>query len=574
MSESSISPELIAIYLDDAREHLEALDHCLLALEREGFDHQTANGVLGPLHTLKGNSGMLGFSRIKEYVHKLEDVFARIIDGRLSFESGIFDVLFAGASALRDAVEMACQKGAEQRDLADQMAGLDELLSTATLAASRSPIPKGADDGAQVVSVSTQQPRKGSAAHYLVAPSNILRVDFTQLDHLLNLVGELVIYRTKLQQVGHRLAGHFEKRESAEELLAAVDQVTDVSAQLQGTVMQLRMLPIRHVFERFPRMVRDMARQQGKDIELIIEGEGTRVDKAIIDEIGEPLVHMIRNSVDHGIEPPDVRARQGKTPTGTILLAAAQESNHIVVTIMDDGRGVDANAVRRKAVECGLIKADQSLSDREALQLLFTHGFSTAERITDVSGRGVGLDVVLKAIERLNGLIEVESVPGVGSKFIIQLPLTLAIITTLLVDVADRTYAIPLSSVVETIRFGSDDVHHIQGRDALRMRDRIVPLVRLADVFGLSRNEKEGRMFAVILGRGDKQIGLIVDRLNGQQEVVIKGLDQIVTSGATAVAGATIMGDGSVVLIVDVPALFENRRLALVSDRSGKLPAA
>jgi two-component system chemotaxis sensor kinase CheA len=575
MSETPISTELIAIYLDDAREHIEALDHCLLSLERDGLDPQIASGVLGPLHTLKGNSGMLGFSRIKEYVHKLEDVFARVIDGRLVVDASIFDALFAGASALRDAVEMACQKGSEQRLLDDELSILEKLLSSSTLTSSRTPVPKGADEPAEFAPAAAQHARKGAASQYLIAPSNILRVDFTQLDQLLNLVGELIIYRTKLQQVGRKLAEHFEKRDSAEELLTAVDQLTDVSTQLQGTVMQLRMLPIRHVFERFPRMVRDMARQQGKDIELIIEGEGTRVDKAIIDEIGEPLVHMIRNSVDHGIEPPDVRMRKGKTPTGTILLAAAQESNHIVVTIMDDGRGVDADAIRRKAVERGLVRPDQALSDREALQLLFLQGFSTADNITEVSGRGVGLDVVLKAIERLNGLIEVESVPNVGSKFIIQLPLTLAIITTLLVEVADRTFAIPLASIVETIRFSSEEVHHIQGRDTLRIRDHIIPLVRLADVFGFARRgEEEKRRFAVILGRGDKQLGLIVDRLKGQQEVVIKGLDQVVASGATAVAGATIMGDGSVVLIVDVPALFENRRFTLASDRSGTLPAA
>jgi len=333
-------------------------------------------------------------------------------------------------------------------------------------------------------------------------------------------------------------------------------------------VMQIRMLPIRQVFERFPRLVRDLARQEGKQIELIIEGEGTRVDKAIIDEIGEPLVHMIRNAVDHGIESPAIRLARGKTPTGTILLSAAQESNHILITIMDDGGGIDPEAVRRRAIERGILKADQPLTEREAMQLIFAQGFSTAREVTEVSGRGVGMDVVLKAIERLNGLVEVESVPGVGTKFIIQLPLTLAIISTLLVQVGGRPFAIPLSTVVESIRFEQSEIQSIKGRDTLRLRDRVVPLLRLADILGMPRDEGPERQYAVILGRGEKQLGLVVNALLGQQEVVIKALDPVATGGAVPVAGATIMGDGSVVLIVDVPALFEGRRFALVRDRS------
>jgi two-component system chemotaxis sensor kinase CheA len=337
--------------------------------------------------------------------------------------------------------------------------------------------------------------------------------------------------------------------------------------------MEIRMLPVRHVFERFPRLVRDLARQQGKDIELILEGEGTRVDKAIIDEIGEPLVHLIRNSVDHGIEPPEQRIARGKTPTGTILLSATQESNHVIITIMDDGAGIDAERVRRKAVERGVLKGDESLSERELVQLIFSQGFSTADAVTEVSGRGVGLDVVLKSIERLSGLVEVETVPGVGTKFIIQLPLTLAIISALMIEAAGETYAVPLPSVVESLKFGGQEVHLINGRETLRIRDRIVPLVRLAALFGLSERASGDRRYVVILGRGDKRVGLVVDRLRGQQEVVIKALDPVVSGSALGVAGATILGDGRVVLILDVAALFEARRFAAVPGR-GELRAA
>jgi two-component system, chemotaxis family, sensor kinase CheA len=374
-------------------------------------------------------------------------------------------------------------------------------------------------------------------------------------------VGELIIYRTKLQELGRETAQLLAGHESARELVTSVQQVANVASQLQETIMDIRMLPIRTVFERFPRLVRDLAKSQGKEVELIIEGEGTRVDKAIIDEIGEPLVHMIRNSVDHGLESPAERTARGKTPTGTILLSAAQESNQVVITIMDDGRGIDPAHVKRVAVQRGLMRPDEVVSDREAIQLIFSEGFSTAAQVTDLSGRGVGLDVVLKSIERLNGLVEAESIPGVGTKFIIQLPLTLAIISALLVEVHGHVFAVPLASVVESVKFSRNDVVRMNGRDTLRLRERIVPVLHLASLFELPQEaEKGGESYAVILGRGDRRIGLAVDHLKGQQEIVIKALDASVSGAAFGIAGATIMGDGRVVLILDTLALFEDRR--------------
>jgi two-component system chemotaxis sensor kinase CheA len=575
VSDFQISRELLNIYLEDARAHLEALDHALLALEREGLDAEVVSGILGPLHTLKGNSGMMGFAGIKDYVHRLEDVFARIGQGTLALSRPLFDRMFAGASALRDAMEQACRERAEVRSLDGEKAVLEAILR-------QSPEPAGpvVPPPAPVASTSpivpapaapsAVQPSSASevSAEYVSARSSMVRVDFSQLDHLLNLVGELIIQRTKLNELGHALAEQLGGARETAELLSAVQQVASVSTQLQETVMDIRMLPIRHVFERFPRLVRDLARQQGKDIELILEGEGTRIDKAIIDEIGEPLVHMIRNSVDHGIEAPEVRVARGKTPTGTILLSAVQESNHVLITIMDDGGGIDASAVRRKAVDRGLLKPDETLADRELVQLIFSQGFSTAERVSELSGRGVGLDVVLKSIERLNGLVDVETVPGVGTKFIIQLPLTLAIISALLIEVSDRTYAVPLGSVVEGLKFRPDEVHRINGRDTLRIRDRIVPLVHLDAFFRLGPVPEDAARYAVILGRGDKRVGLVVNRLRGQQEVVIKALDPAVSGTEFALAGATIMGDGRVVLILDVAAFFEGRRQALAHGRS------
>jgi two-component system chemotaxis sensor kinase CheA len=560
------SQDLLNIYIEDARSHLEALDHSLLALEREGFDHEQVSAVLGPLHTLKGNSGMIGFGRIQDYVHRLEDVFVAIDEARLPLEPALFDTLFAGASALRDAVERACAEKGEVRDLLPEKAALEGLIAPApaapSLPAQKALAAKPAPQAAAGKPAPSEQ--------YVSARSSTVRVDFAQLDQLLNLVGELIIYRTKLQELAHDAAEQAGGRGSAaHQLVEALQQVQSASSQLQETVMDLRMLPVRHVFERFPRLVRDLARQQGKDVELILEGQHTRVDKAIIDEIGEPLVHMIRNAIDHGIETPQERIRRGKTPTGTILMAAAQESNQVVITMMDDGGGIDADQVRRKAIERGLVQEDQLLSDREAIQFVFAQGFSTKGAVTDLSGRGVGLDVVLKSIERLNGMVEVETVPGVGTKFIIQLPLTLAIISALLVELGERVFAIPLGSVVESLRVDAHAVHRINGRETLRLREKLIPLHSLAELFGLPQAAASQRRYAVILGRGDKRIGLVVDGLRGQQQVVIKALDPAVSGAAFAIAGATIMGDGRVVLIVDVAALFDTRRHERGALRAG-----
>jgi two-component system chemotaxis sensor kinase CheA len=370
------------------------------------------------------------------------------------------------------------------------------------------------------------------------------------------LVGELIVHRTKLTEMGRQVSAV--APDTGQELIESVRHVASVSTQLQEAIMDIRMLPIRHVFERFPRLVRDLAHGQGKQIELILEGEDTRVDKAVIDEIGEPLVHLIRNAVDHGIETPAVRAAAGKSATGTILLSAAQESNQVVITLIDDGAGIDAAEVRQRAIERGLAGADEKLSDREMVQFIFAEGFSTARTVTDVSGRGVGLDVVVQCMERLNGLIEAETIPGAGTKFILQLPLTLAIITVLMVEVGDSVYALPSGAVVESLRFRADEVSQMNGRDTLRIRDRIIPLVHLAEFFGARSRAQAEETYAVIIGRGEKRLGLTVDRLRGQQDVVIKGLDTVVSGAALGVAGATILGDGRVVLVLDVAALFES----------------
>jgi two-component system, chemotaxis family, sensor kinase CheA len=545
--EFEVSAELVGIYLEDAREHLALLDTALLRLEREGHDPEIAASLLGPLHTLKGNSGMIGFTGVKDYVHRLEEVFARARDGALLLDAAALDALLRGATALRQAVESSCASGPESRDLGPEQAALAALLAAAASAPAK---PAPAPEPARSVSAP-------DVAALAPVRSSMVRVDFAKLDHLLNLVGELIVHRTKLNELARQIADVVPG--AGPELLEAVHQVAAVSTQLQETIMDVRMLPIRHVFERFPRLVRDLARQGGKQVELVLQGEDTRVDKAVIDELGEPLVHLIRNAVDHGIEAPGVRAARGKPATGTILLSATQESSQVVITLVDDGGGIDAAGVRRRAIERGIVREDEALSDREAIQLIFTEGFSTARTVTDVSGRGVGLDVVVRSMEQLNGLIEAETIPGAGTKFTLQLPLTLAIITVLMVEVGGAVYALPSGAVVESLRYPRSEVTRINGRDTLRVRDRIVPLLHLAELFGTEAPGGE-EVYAVIVGRGEKRLGLTVDRLRGQQDVVIKALDPVVAEAVVGIAGATILGDGRVVLILDVASLFEGRR--------------
>jgi two-component system chemotaxis sensor kinase CheA len=556
----SPTDELLAIYLEDARAHLESLDQALLTLEREGPAAEAAWSALGPLHTLKGNSGMMGFASIKQYVHALEEVIGRIRDGAMRPTSADFDRLFAGATALRDAVERAGQTGIEARDLASEQASLEQMLAAGPAQTPSSPPPVPPSPPARVEPAAFPAPAAPAPAPpaRLLARSSLIRVDFARLDRLMDLVGELIIHRTRLEQVARELARLPGARAAGRDLVEAARQVAAVSGELQQAVMDVRMLPLRHVFERFPRLVRDLAHEQGKDIELVIEGEETRVDKAIIDEIGEALVHMIRNSVDHGIERPATRIARGKTPTGTIMLAASQESSHIVVTLTDDGAGIDAERVRRRAVDRGLLKADDELPERDLVQLVFSPGFSTSEAITDLSGRGVGLDVVVKSIERLNGLVEVETVVGVGTRFTIQLPLTLAIIPALLFEVAGYAYAVPLASVIESVRLKDVELHRLHDTETLRLRDRMVPMLRLRALLGLAGSPGESA-YAVVLGRGERHLALAVDRLRGEQDVVIKALDPA-AAGEVPLAGATILGDGRLVLVLDVAALFEGRR--------------
>jgi two-component system, chemotaxis family, sensor kinase CheA len=391
------------------------------------------------------------------------------------------------------------------------------------------------------------------------AAENSLRVDATRIETVMNLVGELIIGKSMLQ----RTINEFERSHSKDPLRGkfydALAFQSRVLGELQKSVMKIRMVPVDQLFRRFPRIVRDVARQQNKDIVLELSGQNTDLDKGILDSLAEPLAHLVRNAADHGIESAAERQAAGKPPRGTIHLDSYHEGDQVVIEVSDDGRGLDRQKILDRTIERGILSAEEAsrLTDSEALHLIFTPGFSTADRITEISGRGVGLDVVQAALSNLKGAIELESEPGKGTKFRLLVPLTLASIQALLFRVAGRLYAVPIASVVEITRITDDEIHRVDEHEVFQLREQVLTLVRLERLESKPKFERSKRVFVVVIGAGNRKFGLIVDSLMGEEELVIKALeDRLVTSAL--VSGASILGDGTVVLILNVPAVISH----------------
>ena len=384
----------------------------------------------------------------------------------------------------------------------------------------------------------------------------------------MNLVGELVLGRNRLMKLGGGLEERYENDGLVRELGVTLAQINLVASDLQLAVMKTRMVPIRKVFAKFPRLVRDLSTKLGKQIRLELSGEDTEVDKSVADELGDPLVHLVRNSIDHAIESIQERQEVGKHPEGFVRLSASQEGNSIVIRIEDDGRGLPVEKLKAKALAKGLVTVNEvaGMDDRDAMNLIFLPGFSTAETVSDVSGRGVGMDVVRTNICRMNGSIELDSLAGRGCQVTIKLPLTVAIIQALLVEVECSTFAIPLASVVEAVKVTNEDIKTINGRTVLNLRERILPLLRLADEFGVPFVEVE-EFYVVVVSVGERRLGIVVDRLRAQEEVVIKSLGEYLES-VTGVAGATITGDGKVVLILDLADMVQKTGALMTSNTS------
>lgn len=383
------------------------------------------------------------------------------------------------------------------------------------------------------------------------ASSKTIRVNIERLDQLMNLFEELVIDRGRLEEISKDL--------NVKELSETVEKMSRISSDLQNIILTMRMMPIEQVFNRFPRMVRSLSKELNKQVNFEIIGAETELDRTVIDEIGDPLVHLIRNSLDHGIEPPEVRKQNGKDPVGNVILKAYSSGNHVFIEVEDDGAGINVEKVLKKAIENGVVTPSEAerLTDEQIFQLIFASGFSTAEVVSDVSGRGVGLDVVKTKIEALGGTVFVESERGKGSRFIIQLPLTLSIISVLLVEIGSEKYAIPLSSIIETAIISEKDMFHAHNQKVIDFRGKVVPLIFLNELFEVPDSKQTDEFYSiVIVKKGEKMAALVVDEFIGQQEVVLKSLGNYLTN-VFAISGATILGDGQVALIIDCNALIK-----------------
>lgn len=592
-------PELLHLFCAEAQDLLRDIEQGVLALESDPTDAGQINAVFRAFHTFKGNAGVMKLAVLQQFTHELESLLDGARRGDLPLGREAFGVILAGADVLeRFVAELAAQVAgnsapapidlpipAVMEATRRLMEGDDHAVpapATAPGGAVPAPppragvvgvtsVPATARAGAAAAEDQGPTASRATAESDAVAPAatravtrtasgTIVRVDTHKLDSLIDLVGELVIAQSMVVQHPDIAAAAGDSN-----LSRAVGQLRGITADLRRTAMALRMVPIRATFQKMARLVRDLAVQQGKDIQLVLEGEDTELDRTIVDDLADPLVHMIRNSADHGIEPPTERERAGKPRSGTITLRAFHQGGYIVIRIADDGRGLSPERIRRKAEERGIVAPGAVLDRREILELIFAPGFSTADQVTDLSGRGVGMDVVRRTITGLRGKIDIDSTPGSGSAFTLSVPLTLAIIEGLLVGVGEERYVIPTLSVRESFRLQPGMVSTLHGRgEMVTVHGRLVPLLRLRTRLRLgdgpaaaADGPAAGGVVVVVEAGADARC-LLVDDLIGKQEVVIKDLGEIFRE-RTDFAGAAILGDGRVGLILDVAALVQLR---------------
>ncbi len=566
--------DLVQDFILETDEIIENLDQDLIELENRKNDFELLNKIFRAAHTMKGASSFLGFDKLSGVTHHAEEILNKLRKNEMQVTPPIMDVLL-------EFVDITKQILGDIKNGTDT-ASIDDIVRKLKLGNEGKL--EGGMGGSSASSGGDSAPKRESVEQVkkaAVAIEQTIRVDVSRLDFLMNLVGELVLSRNRIGQISGELEKKFEGEFLIEQLMETTSQIGLISTELQLAVMKTRMVPIGKVFNKFPRMVRDLCRDMGKDIDLVITGEETELDKSVVEEIGDPLMHMIRNAVDHGVEKPEERRKTGKPEKGTVNLSAYHEGNHIVVEIKDDGKGMDPEVLKKKAIEKNVITAEEAknMDNETAFGLVFKPGFSTAAQITDVSGRGVGMDVVKTNIEKLNGIINIESEIGHGTRFKMKLPLTLAIIQALLVEVSGEVLAIPLVSVIETVRINEKEIHSFEGREVLKLRDSVLSLIRLNEIYEFQESYDDD-IYVVVVGIAEKRLGFIVNKLVGQEEIVIKSLGEYL-SGNEGIAGATIMGDGRVRLIIDVagvmeiaskmPRRFRKKKQAETNKRSEKV---
>jgi two-component system, chemotaxis family, sensor kinase CheA len=591
MDDLSQDPSLIQDFLVESEELLQGMDQDMVALESTPLDADLLNRIFRAVHTIKGTSSFLGFEPVVRLSHRAEDVLNALRRGEIHLGRRGMDALLAARDQLGLMLQHIRQGGLQQYNIDDLLHELEEAqkpdippslgellvrdhvitataLETVLAEQAASPEPrklgqilveKGLSSQVQVGDALARQKQIANS----VSSSPTLRVEARKLDDLINLIGELVLERNRLVQIGRDLSsGTLAPHDLSSFLGQSTARLSFITEELQSAGLKTRMVPIETVFRKFPRMVRDVAHNLQKEVELTLRGQETELDKTMVELIGDPLVHLIRNALDHGLETPEVRAQAGKPRQGTIVIAACQEGDQIVISISDDGAGIDPDRIARKAVEKGLITPERLrlLSQREILDFIFLPGFSTVERASDLSGRGVGMDVVRSNLKKMNGSVEIDSRPGQGTTIRLRLPLTLAILPVLLVRVGDEIYALPLRSVVETAQVQQQNIHRVEGAEVLCLRGATLPLIRLDQLFEnksaspapnpASQPAGEQVWKAVILGISEKRVALLVDHLLGQESTVIKPLGNFLHH-CPSLAGATVSGDGRVRLVLD-----------------------
>lgn len=545
LSGLALDPQILADFLLEAREHLANIDAQLLTLEQKPDDAEAMHSVFRSFHTMKGLAGFLELSGIQETAHEVETLLDKVRNNELAMTPAVIDAALAAGDAIGCWLEHLGGRAARPET---HGALLEQVRA---LAEGRGPVEAEPAPASSVSGAVEESPTQASAPVRAARDeTSAVRVETAKLEYLVDMVGELAI---ALSIVRHDpdLVGLNHPR-----LQRNMAQLTRVTTEVQKTAMAMRMVPIGQLFRKMARLVRDLARKSGKLAELETVGEAVEIDRRIVEELADPLVHMVRNSVDHGLEMPDERERAGKPRAGHVTLKAAHRAGTIEIEVLDDGRGLSREKILSKAAARGLVPEGAELGDREVWQLIFEPGFSTAKRVTDVSGRGVGMDIVRRHVEVLRGRIDIESAPGRGTRFLLKIPLTLAIIDGLVVEVGTERYIVPIFAVREIVRPNSEMLFTAEGRrEMVLVRERLLPLLRLCHVLKLQpRSENPSECLILVIESQDRSYCLMVDGLLGKQEVVMKGLGETFR-GVHGLAGAAILGDGRVRLILDVATL-------------------
>jgi two-component system, chemotaxis family, sensor kinase CheA len=567
--------EIIAEFLTEAEESLDKIDPLFVEIETRGHDADLLNEIFRVMHTLKGAAGFLGFQQVVDVAHSAENILKKLREGELSFTKQLTDVILKSVDMLRVLIDHIRNKDGEEEDTAPLIAELDSVLRAA-LCSSEAPaetsedtVENGLEEAKQEgLAVPPPQAEKTCAFQEEKEKpvpdkkeyQQTLRVDIGKLDKVMDLTGEVVLVRNRLLNIMNYLETKYADDPFIQSLFETVSFLDLVTSDMQVAVMKMRMQPIKKVFAKFPRMVRDMSGSLGKDVNLKIYGEDTEVDKSVIEHIGDPLVHIIRNSIDHGMEQVEERRRKNKDEKGSIEIHAYQKGNQIVIEVADDGKGIDIDRVKRKAIANGLINEEEAarMSENEAINLIFLPGFSTVEVATEMSGRGVGMDVVKTNISKLNGYVEVTTKKDAGTTFRISIPLTLAIIQVLMVRSGKAYYAIPLTAIEETLKVSNKEITNVVGQNVVNIRGRVLPVYELSTIIGNNGHRVSDQRYVVVIALGDAKFCLSLDELLGQEEIVIKTIDGIQTD-SSYVLGATITGDGKVVLILDPAGISRNK---------------